>query len=232
VNSLLRGDTAHSLRLASGIVLFGFTLLHLVNHALGLISLDAMLAVQYWRVLVTRSWPGMVLLGGSLVVHIALSAAKISRRTTWRMEPTEAFLTGLGLLIPFLLLPHIIDTHGAASLLGIRDTYLYVLARTWPSAALTQTLLVAMVWVHGCAGIRSWLAADPRFKHYETLLLVVAAILPLAALVGYLSDTMPLGIAIGYMATGAYLLVIVSVLTLPETKGCELTSTIDPVPTM
>ena len=43
------------------------------------------------------------------------------------------------------------------------------------------------------------------------------------ALVGYLSDTMPLGIAIGYMAAGAYLLVILSVLTLPETRGCELT---------
>ena len=40
-----------------------------------------------------------------------------------------------------------------------------------------------------------------------------------------------LGIAIGYMAAGAYLLVILSVLTLPETKGYELTPTIDPVPT-
>lgn len=51
------------------------------------------------------------------------------------------------------------------------------------------------------------------------------------ALVGRLSETMPLGIAIGYMAAGAYLLVILSVLTLPETKGRELTPTIDPVPT-
>ncbi len=51
------------------------------------------------------------------------------------------------------------------------------------------------------------------------------------ALVGYLSDTMPLGIVIGYMAAGAYLLVILSVLTLPETKGRELTPEIDPVPT-
>ncbi len=49
------------------------------------------------------------------------------------------------------------------------------------------------------------------------------------ALVGYLSDTMPLGIAIGYMAAGAYLLVILSVLTLPETRGRELTPTTDPV---
>jgi MFS family permease len=52
------------------------------------------------------------------------------------------------------------------------------------------------------------------------------------ALVGYMSETMPLGVAIGYMAAGAYLLVILSVLTLPETKGRELTPTIDPVPTM
>jgi MFS family permease len=42
------------------------------------------------------------------------------------------------------------------------------------------------------------------------------------ALVGSLSETMPLGIAIGYMAGGAYLLVILSALTLPETRGREL----------
>ena len=52
------------------------------------------------------------------------------------------------------------------------------------------------------------------------------------ALVGYLSGTIPLGTAIGYLAAGAYLLVILSVLTLPETKGRELTPASDPVPTM
>jgi MFS family permease len=43
------------------------------------------------------------------------------------------------------------------------------------------------------------------------------------ALVGYFSYTMPLGIAIGYMAAGAYLLVILGAFALPETKGRELT---------
>ena len=42
------------------------------------------------------------------------------------------------------------------------------------------------------------------------------------ALVGYMSIKMPLGLAIGYLAAGAYLLVILSVLTLPETRGREL----------
>src|SRR5262249_27891123 len=44
------------------------------------------------------------------------------------------------------------------------------------------------------------------------------------ALVGYLSQTMPLGIAIGYLAGGAYLLVVIAALSLPETKGRELTA--------
>jgi len=43
------------------------------------------------------------------------------------------------------------------------------------------------------------------------------------ALVGSLSETMPFGSAIGYVAASAYLLVILSALTLPETRGRELT---------
>ena len=47
-------------------------------------------------------------------------------------------------------------------------------------------------------------------------------------LVGYLSQTMPLGIAIGYLAAGAYLLVVVSALSLPETKGRSLSEEEEP----
>jgi MFS family permease len=45
----------------------------------------------------------------------------------------------------------------------------------------------------------------------------VGAVCP--ALVGYLSTTMPLGAAIGYLAGAAYLLVLLSAMSLPETKG-------------
>jgi MFS family permease len=45
----------------------------------------------------------------------------------------------------------------------------------------------------------------------------VGAVFP--ALVGYLSGMMPLGQAIGIMAGGAYLIVIIAALSLPETKG-------------
>jgi hypothetical protein len=48
----------------------------------------------------------------------------------------------------------------------------------------------------------------------------VGAIAP--TVVGSLGARMPLGIAIGYVAGAAYLLVILSALTLPETRGREL----------
>jgi MFS family permease len=48
------------------------------------------------------------------------------------------------------------------------------------------------------------------------------------SLVGIL--TVPLGIAIGYVAAGAYLLVVVAALSLPETKGRELTADEEALP--
>jgi MFS family permease len=44
------------------------------------------------------------------------------------------------------------------------------------------------------------------------------------SLVGILSQSMPLGIAIGYLAGGAYILVVIAALSLPETKGLELSA--------
>ncbi|WP_025901859.1 MFS transporter [Tatumella sp. UCD-D_suzukii] len=48
----------------------------------------------------------------------------------------------------------------------------------------------------------------------------VGAIFP--GMIGYMSGHMPLGTAIGYMAGGSYLLVIIACLALPETRGKQL----------
>ncbi|MEO6973095.1 MAG: MFS transporter [Rhodoferax sp.] len=50
------------------------------------------------------------------------------------------------------------------------------------------------------------------------------------ALVGYLSASIPLGTAIGYLAVGGYLLVVIAALALPDTTGRELTAGDQPLP--
>ena len=48
------------------------------------------------------------------------------------------------------------------------------------------------------------------------------------AMVGYMSSSMSLGVAIGYMAAGAYALVVIACLVLPETQGRELVDATGP----
>ena len=161
---LLRGDTLQRLRIASGLILFLFAATHFLNHALGLIHVDAMHAMQRWRWVVTRSVPGTFLLVTALVTHIGLALYKVAARATLRLPAWELTQLGLGLLIPFLLFPHIVNTRVARVSFGVEDTYLYELARLWPDGALLQTTLLLVVWVHGCMGLHYWLRLTPRLS--------------------------------------------------------------------
>jgi len=86
-----------------------------------------------------------------------LGLFKLARRTTLRLPPWELFQLGLGLLIPFLLLPHIVNTRIAHVYFGVEDNYLYELARLWPASAILQSTLLLIVWLHGCIGVHYWL---------------------------------------------------------------------------
>lgn len=184
--AVLRGNQGQQLRIVTGLVLVGFALAHFLNHAVGLFSLDAMLTMQHWRTLVTRSWPGTLVLSGALLAHVALSVARIAQRTTWRMEAWEAAQIGLGLLIPLLLLPHVVETRVAHRMLGVNDSYAYELARLWPDNGWTEIVLLLVVWGHGAMGLHYWLRLDPLYRRLQPVLLVAAAVLPLAALAGFM----------------------------------------------
>ncbi len=77
-------------RLWSGSVLFVFVLTHLLNHALGLVSLDALAAGREVFLFVWRSLPGTVLLYTSLVVHLGLAFWALYQRRRLAMPRSEA----------------------------------------------------------------------------------------------------------------------------------------------
>ena len=183
---LHRGSILQKLALGSGLVLFAFAATHFLNTALGLVHLETMHQVQDWRLMVTRSWPGTIVLAGALGIHVVLALYKLARRATFRMPPWEAVQIGLGLAIPFFLFPHIVNTRIASSLFGVGDNYLYELARLWPASALIQSMLLLMVWMHGCLGIHFWLRLHEPYRAAQPFLLVAALALPLAALGGFM----------------------------------------------
>ncbi len=183
---LLRGDLSQRLRIASGLILFTFATTHFLNTALGLVSLETMHQVDSWRVVVIRSLLGTFVLAVALITHITLALYKLANRSTMRLPPWELFQIALGLLIPFLLFPHIVNTRIAHVYFGVEDNYLYELARLWPDGALLQSLLLLVVWIHGCLGIHYWLRLYTPYRAAAPVLLFIAISVPLAALGGFM----------------------------------------------
>lgn len=185
---LWRGSLAQRLRLVSGLVLFVFAGTHFANHALGLVGLDTMMDVARWRVAVTRSIPGSLVLGFALLAHVAFSLVRLAERRTLRMPPWEAAQTLLGFAIPFLLVPHVLGTRIASLVDGTRTNYPYVIVRIWPDGMGFQTALLLVVWLHGCLGLHAWLRLSPLYRRMAPVLAVPAVGLPAAALAGIVTQ--------------------------------------------
>ena len=177
-------QTARSLALVSGLVLFAFAALELCNNAIGLVSLETMGEIAAWRTAIMRSWPGAALLFVAFVSHIGTTLWFIARRATLRMSLWDAALTISGILVPLLLLPYIVDTWGARVLFGVDDGSLYQLARLWPAHAFFYVILIVLLWGHGCLGLHQWLKLRPGYAAIRPVLAVAALALPIAAVAG------------------------------------------------
>jgi len=182
----MRAVTTQNIRLVSGLILFAFAAAHFFNHAVGLFSLEAMDEVQEWRLAVTRSWPGMIVLAAALLAHAGLAFTNTIQRGSWHLPAWQLTQLITGFAIPLLLLPHIIETHVAHALFGVQDSYLYALGLMWPNAAWIQTTLLLLVWIHGCVGLHHWLRFHGWYRRAQPLLIVLAVAVPMVALMGFM----------------------------------------------
>jgi ferredoxin len=91
----------------------------------------------------------------------------------------------LALSIPFLLFPHIVNTRIAHAVFGVNDTYLYELVRLWPDRAVLQSLLLLLVWSHGCVGLHYWLRLSDGYQKIRPILWIAAGLVPILALAGF-----------------------------------------------
>ena len=189
MNSVWAGSLGTRLRIASGLVLFVYALTHFLNIGLGLVSADLMDRAQEWRQVVTRSIPGSILLYGAFVVHIALALAKLARRGTLRMPFWEAAQIAMGLFIPVLLVAHLIHTRNAHEMYAVNDTLGYIMLLLYNTAdGWKQSLLLLVVWAHGCVGLHFWLRGTPWWRRGQPYLIAAAALVPAFALSGFLVE--------------------------------------------
>jgi adenylate cyclase len=175
------------LRLGSGLILFSYVTLHLINHAAGLWSLQAMNVV---RDLIHAPWwslPGTVLLYGAMLVHVLLAFYAIYQRRRFKLSLTEGVQLFLGLTIPIILAGHILGTRVAFELFDVKVDYLSVLLVQWyvdPWIGVRQVAVTLAAWAHGCIGLYHWLHLKPWYGRWQHLLNALALLVPTLALVG------------------------------------------------
>lgn len=186
---LWRGSWETKIRIASGLVLFVFALLHFLNIGLALFSSELMEQAQGWRKLFTRSFLGGPILYSALFAHAGLALWKVARRRTLRLPIWELIQITFGLLIPLMLFAHVAHTRAAHQIYGVNDQFGYIIALIWGSNdGIMQAILMLIVWVHGCVGLHFWLRSTKLWQRYLPYLIGLSVFVPGFGLAGYLTE--------------------------------------------
>ncbi len=178
-------------RLIAGIILYIYVSTHLINHALGILSLEAMEVGREVFLAVWRNPVGTTVLYGAILTHVLLVLWSQYRRRTLRMPLREALQILFGLLLPVLLLEHVVATRGMHQIAGINDTYGYVLSTLWiskPGSGALQSLALVLAWAHGSMGLYFWLRLKPWFGAVAPWLFAAVILMPVLALVGFVDS--------------------------------------------
>ncbi|MEX0318681.1 MAG: adenylate/guanylate cyclase domain-containing protein [Ruegeria sp.] len=188
-SALWRGSWTTRLRIATGLILFTYAFFHFFNIGLGLLDFEWMNAMQDGRQVITRSLAGSVLLYAALLIHAGLALTSLAKRRTLRLKFSEALQVTLGLLIPLQLIAHVVQTRYAHEIYDVNDEMGYLIVLMWPYPVLWwQSLLLLIVWIHGCIGLHFWLRLTRWWRASIPYLIGVAVLIPGFAFAGLLTE--------------------------------------------
>jgi adenylate cyclase len=174
--------------MASGLVLFFYISAHLINHALGLVSLDAAEAGMSIAIDVWYSVPGTILLYGAAAVHFLMALLAIYERRTFRLPPLEIIRIVLGFTMPILLIGHAAGTRLAYDMYGLSSDYTRVVGVLWASGQQGWQLgLMAPGWIHGCLGLNFAFGRRQWFRQLRPVLFAIALLLPVFSGLGFIA---------------------------------------------
>jgi adenylate cyclase len=177
------------IHLIAGLVMLAYVAMHLLNHALGLVSIGAMEWALARIVVPIWSLPPMrTALYGAFAAHYSLALWALWRRQTLRLRGSEFLQLILGFLIPMLLVRHVLGTRVADSFFGTDiDYYTWVMWRLFvvvPTLGYWQLATLVIAWSHAMLGLHFWLRVRPWYARYRELALTLAVLVPVLALLG------------------------------------------------
>jgi adenylate cyclase len=176
------------LRLISGLVMLTYVTMHLLNHAVGLISLETMENVLWYVFRIWTNRPAQLLLYSSFLVHYALALYALWQRRTLRLRASEMSQLMLGFAVPLLLVRHVVVTRISDSFfhtdVGYYAYLLWVYFVRSPDQGFVQMLVLVVAWGHAMIGLHFWLRVRPWYARLQSVALVGAVFVPVLSLLG------------------------------------------------
>jgi len=176
------------LRLSSGLVMLAYVTMHLLNHAVGLVSLEAMEDVLWYIFRIWSSRPAQVLLYGSFLVHYGLALWALWQRRSLGLRISELSQIILGFAIPILLARHVVGTRISDNFfhtdVGYYAYLLWLYFVRVPEYGYLQMLVLVVAWGHAMIGLHFWLRVRPWYARLQPVALVVAVLVPVLSLLG------------------------------------------------
>ena len=168
--------------------MLAYVTMHLLNHAVGLISLGAMEDVLWYVFRIWTNRPAQALLYGSFFVHYALALSALWQRRTLRLRAAELVQLVLGFAIPLLLVRHVVGTRISDSFfhtdVGYYAYLLWIYFVRSPDHGYLQMLVLVVAWAHAMIGLHFWLKVRPWYTRLHSPALIVAVLVPVLALLG------------------------------------------------
>src|SRR5262245_35306522 len=179
------------LRLISGLVMFAYVTTHLLNHAVGLISLQAMEDVRWYFFRIWSNRPAQLLLYGSFLIHFALALYALWQRRTLRLRIGELAQLILGFAIPLLLARHVVGTRISDNFfhtdVGYYTFILWIYFVQSSDHGYWQMVALVVAWAHAMIGMHFWLRVRPWYAQLQPGALIVAVLVPVLSLLGMIA---------------------------------------------
>jgi adenylate cyclase len=183
----IRGVGVRQIRLACGLVLFGYLLSHFINHALGNISLDALATGVRYHTAFWKSLPIATAFYAAAVAHAGLGIWALYQRRQFHWNAIEPIQLVLGLSIPALIITHLAGVRIDDVLFQHHKLYpqvFYSYWIIWPYKMWLMFVVLIVSWVHGCIGLYFWLRMKAFFETATPFLLAAAVLIPTLAMLG------------------------------------------------
>jgi adenylate cyclase len=183
-----RGIGVRQVRLTCGLVLFAYLVSHFLNHALGIVSPEALAIGAIYHTTFWQYLPIAVIFYTAAIVHMSLGIWSLYERREFRWRSIEPLQLVLGLCIPVMIISHIIGIRLSQTLFDTEKLYPQVLYVNWVASSGRLWLMLAVInvaWVHGCIGLYLWLRLKPLFKATAPFWLACAVLLPALAMLGF-----------------------------------------------